>query len=154
MPSGVAKQMNRIPRQFFWRGVDNKYKIHTVSCETVCASKEKGGLRIRDMQTMNRALLHKWHWRFARNSNDLLKVVLSDKYVSTKGKWSTKRTHGAVGSSIWPNICKVNDQFWQHVTYSVQSGERIMFWGHTWLGHSPLRVKFPKHSDYLNYRMV
>ena len=35
---------------------------------TVCSGKERGGLGIRDLSLVNKALLGKWVWRFAEEA--------------------------------------------------------------------------------------
>ena len=40
-------------------------KLHLVKWSTVCADKRNGGLGVRDLSILNRALLCKWIWRFA-----------------------------------------------------------------------------------------
>ena len=40
-------------------------KPHVLKQEVVCSVKHKGGLGVRSLSTLNKALLSKWIWHFA-----------------------------------------------------------------------------------------
>lgn len=107
MPITVAKQIDRMLRQFFWSDSVGKKKMHNVNWEGICCSKEAGGLGIKDTRLMNLALLHKWHWRFAIAKNDLWRNVIAEKYGLEDGGWTTLPPNRAGGRSLWHNIFKV-----------------------------------------------
>ena len=70
----------------------------------MCLSKEKGGLGIRSLATMNKALLGKWVWRFAVEDNPMWKKVITLKYHIEEGGWSTKESMGNFGVGLWKDI--------------------------------------------------
>ncbi|RVW65252.1 putative ribonuclease H protein [Vitis vinifera] len=76
MPKGVARRLEKLQRDFLWGGRSTERKAHLVSWEKVCVSKEKGGLGLRKIVQLNKALLGKWVWRFARAKDEMWKRVL------------------------------------------------------------------------------
>ena len=62
IPKKVVHKLITIQRRFLRGGDMDNHKIAWVSWETVCLSKEKGGLGIRDLTKFNQALLGKWKW--------------------------------------------------------------------------------------------
>ena len=67
-------------RDFLWGGENLEKKAHLVNWEVVCADKEKGGLGLRKLALLIKALLGKWIWRFDCVKKDLWKQVLVAKY--------------------------------------------------------------------------
>ncbi|RVW83722.1 Calcium-transporting ATPase 9, plasma membrane-type [Vitis vinifera] len=57
MPKGVARRLEKLQRDFLWGGGSTERKAHLVSWEKVCVSKEKGGLGLRKIVQLNKALL-------------------------------------------------------------------------------------------------
>ena len=60
-------RLERIQRDFLWGGgsLDKKRIWHLVKWAIVCSDGKAGGLGVRDLYNLNRALLSKWLWRFA-----------------------------------------------------------------------------------------
>ena len=47
-------------------------KIHNVNWEIVCSSKDRGGLGIQKLSSLNKAFLGEWCWRFGAKAEGLL----------------------------------------------------------------------------------
>ena len=73
MPKSVARRIEKLQRNFLWGGANGGNKAHLVKWEVVCADKEKGGLGLRKLVWLNKALLGKWIWRFTRAKEELWK---------------------------------------------------------------------------------
>ena len=65
MPKVAARRLEKLQRGFLWGGGNLERKAHLVNWEVVCADKEKGGLGLRKLALLSKALLGKWIWRFA-----------------------------------------------------------------------------------------
>ena len=61
MPRVVSLRLEKIQRDFLWGGGALERKPHLVNWNTVCLDKRKGGLGVRRLSTLNRALLCKWN---------------------------------------------------------------------------------------------
>ena len=84
IPKKVVHKVVSIQRNFLWGGGSEAAKIAWVNWDTVCLSKNKGGLGIKDLSNFNEAFLAKWGWELANNQNQLWARVLISKY----GGWS------------------------------------------------------------------
>ena len=82
-----------------------KKKIHLVSSDVVSSSKEKGGLGIRRLSIVNRALLGKWVWRFA-DEYSIRKEVIRLKYQVEQGGSFTKIPRGSGGVSLGRTLAR------------------------------------------------
>ena len=60
MPMNVSSRLEKIQRDFVWGSSSIKRKIHLIKWENVCRCKMKGGLGIRSLILMDKALLSKW----------------------------------------------------------------------------------------------
>ncbi|RVW95640.1 LINE-1 reverse transcriptase-like [Vitis vinifera] len=79
------------------------------SWEAICEDKSKGGLGLRKLVLLNKALLGKWIWRFAYDKDNLWKQVITTKYGQEGHGWRTKRAYGAFGVGVWKEIWKETD---------------------------------------------
>ena len=84
IPKKVVHKVVSIQRKFLWGGGSEAAKIAWVNWDSVCLSKNKGGLGIKDLSNFNEALLAKWGWELANNQNQLWARVLISKY----GGWN------------------------------------------------------------------
>jgi hypothetical protein len=80
IPALVAKQIEKIQRDFLWGGMNDEAKMHLVEWEKVCTPLDEGGLGIRNIRRFNQALLGKWLWRFAHEVGAWWRSVLVAKY--------------------------------------------------------------------------
>ncbi|RVW14277.1 Transposon TX1 uncharacterized 149 kDa protein [Vitis vinifera] len=98
--STLAKRVEKTQRDFLWGGGNLEGKIHLVKWDVVCTEKLNGGLGLRRIATLNRALLGKWTWRFACEKDNLWKQVISTKYGQEEHGWRAKKASGAAGVGI------------------------------------------------------
>ena len=109
-------------------------KAHLVNWEVVCAYKEKGGLGIRKLALLNKALLGKWIWRFACDKENLWKKVILVKYGQEGLGWKTNEANGTFGVVVWKEILKETDWCWENIMFMIGNGTKIRFW----TNHSPV----------------
>jgi len=63
LPTGVARKLIKLQRDFLWGWGAEGRKIVWASWNLVCKPREFGGLGIIDLRLFNLALLGKWIWR-------------------------------------------------------------------------------------------
>ena len=127
LPKGVKTRLEKIQRDLLWDGGSLKKKIHLVSQDIVCYAKEKGGLGIRGLFIVSRALLGKWVWRFEEEVNLIWKDVVRLRYQVKEGGWFTKKPKGKWRSGLWKDISKENKQLKRNRFYVLGDRNRICF---------------------------
>ncbi|RVX16491.1 putative ribonuclease H protein [Vitis vinifera] len=160
---GVEERMRRRlalwKRQFYPKEGELLYKdqwgnkVHLVRWEVVCADKEKGGLGLRKITLLNKALLGKWIWRFTRAKEELWKKVLEAKYGKEELGWRTRKANGAFGVGVWKEILKESTWCWENMGFKVGKGNRIRFWTDLWCGNNVLSQGFPNLFSMVVHRM-
>ena len=58
---GCHQEIRKFKRDFLWGGGNLERKLHLVKWKVMCLSKDKGGLGIRGLLNLNRALLGQWN---------------------------------------------------------------------------------------------
>nr|GEU30517.1 RNA-directed DNA polymerase, eukaryota, reverse transcriptase zinc-binding domain protein [Tanacetum cinerariifolium] len=76
MPANVNNKLESLRSNFFWGSDVNGKKILWISWILVLASKEKGGLGIGSLYSLNHALIQKWRWRFFNNPQALWVLLI------------------------------------------------------------------------------
>ena len=106
-------------------------------------SKEKGGLGIRKIDLLNKALLGKWIWRFAFEKEILWKKVIGVKYGHEGFGWRTNEARGTFGVGVWKEILKEANWCWDNIGFKVGEGIKVNFWTDQWCGNEALSQNFP-----------
>ncbi|RVW71548.1 hypothetical protein CK203_048001 [Vitis vinifera] len=109
-------------------------KIHLINWEVVCNQKEKGGLGIRKIDLLNKALLGKWIWRFAFEKEIIWKKVIGVKYDHEGFGWRTNKARGTFGVGVWKEILKETNWCWDNIEFKVGEGTKVNFWTDQWCG--------------------
>ncbi|GJT54011.1 hypothetical protein Tco_0989065 [Tanacetum coccineum] len=80
MPSKVNNKLESMRSNFFWGSDVNVKKISWISWKSVLAFKDKGGLGIGSLYSLNQALIQKWRWLFFKNPKALWAQVIAAIY--------------------------------------------------------------------------
>ena len=136
MPKSVAKRVEKTQRDFLRGGGNLEGKVHLVKWDVVCIEKFNGGLGLRRIATLNRALLGKWIWRFACEKDNLWK------YGQEDYGWRAKKASGAAGVGVWKEIMKESEWCWENLAFLVGKGSKIKFWKDSWCTDTPLSQCF------------
>ena len=130
--------MERIQRDFLWIGTEDHKRYHLVSWDLFCLPKGQGGLGIRKVTHLNKALLAKQLWRIFQGTG-VWRDILAEKYLGRQSLNSL--FHGAeipLGSYIWNGILKALPLAKSKARWKVGKGDKILFWQDNWLCQVPL----------------
>ncbi|KAJ9678729.1 hypothetical protein PVL29_020805 [Vitis rotundifolia] len=143
LPSLVRRRLEQIQRDFLWGGGNLERKPHLVRWEMVCLSKKKGGLGVKCLSILNKALLSKWNWRYANEKEALWNQVIRGKYGENRGGWCSREVREVHGVGLWKGIRMDWELVDTQISFSVGNGRRVSFWRDRWCGDSPLCETFP-----------
>ncbi|XP_058775283.1 uncharacterized protein LOC131649540 [Vicia villosa] len=151
-PKKVLNGVCSIQCKFLWGGGELKRSINWVCWDTVCKSREEGGLGVNNMEIMNVALLSKWKWRIltekeavwrdlleARYGNIKLKVLVGD--LSVVNRKDSIWWRDLIISDNYENLLLENFSSAIHV--SVGNGETTPLWYADWTGQQSLMKCYP-----------
>ncbi|XP_039072016.1 uncharacterized protein LOC120219245 [Hibiscus syriacus] len=151
IPAAVNTKLQSIMANFLWGGRAESKKIHWVNWITVCKSRSCGGLGVPNLNFMNRALLEKWFWKFANDSESIWKRLISSKYNQDNNLISFSKKYPTNASWIWKSVVNNHfkeDEFGAKISSMFQvkvgNGERIRFWVDIWALDHPLKTVFPR----------
>ena len=128
IPRKVCARLEKIQRDFLWGGGALEKKPHLVNWSAVCTNMRQGGLGIRSLVALNKALLGKWNWKFSIERNSLWKQVIIDKYGEEEGGWCSKEVRGAYGVGLWKAIRKDWEIIRSRSRFIVGNGRKVKFW--------------------------
>eukprot|EP00261_Vitis_vinifera_P025806 XP_010658742.1 PREDICTED: uncharacterized protein LOC104881182 [Vitis vinifera] len=143
MPKAVARRLDKVQRDFLWGGGSEVKKAHLIKWEAICEAKSNGGLGLRKLVLLNKALLGKWVWRLAIDRDDLWKQVIIEKYGQEGHGWRAKKAIGTIGVGVWKEIWKESDWCWDNMGFIVGKGNKINFWTDAWCEDTRLSQRFP-----------
>ena len=116
---------------------------HLVKWATMCSNKKLGGLGIRGLYKLNKALLDKWNWRFDNERNSLWRKTISRKFGERWGGWCSGENMGFFRTCLWKEIRKDWEILYGNTRFLIGDGCRVRFWKDIWCEEEALCMSFP-----------
>ncbi|XP_026398770.1 uncharacterized protein LOC113294598 [Papaver somniferum] len=139
-PSKVVDTCERIIRNYLWSGNAEDRKCITLKWNTVCIPFEEGGLGIRRLEDMNKALLMKFLWNMLQSEDEWALFFLA-KYTDKNGNWISYYKR----SSIWPGIRWIIQDFNDLTRWDVGDGKQISLWNDRCIYDDPISKLYLDH---------
>ena len=80
LPYEVCDRIKGCIRKFLWSSNSEARKPHLIGQEQVCTFKEEGGLRLRNIRLMNKAMLMQIAYNLMANKDSFWAQVVKNKY--------------------------------------------------------------------------
>ncbi|KAH9735402.1 putative ribonuclease H protein [Citrus sinensis] len=132
LPVYVKAKIDQACKKFIWSGANPQRKMSLVSWDKVCQPKSCGGLGLKNLEVMNKALLMKVGWNLISSPNSLWTRVLLTKYGLNKENLpSVLPTKN--GSYLWKSIGKVWKDTIMGIQWNIGNGKKVRFWWDCWV---------------------
>ncbi|WCJ35671.1 DNAse I-like superfamily protein [Euphorbia peplus] len=132
LPASICNSLDMVSRKFLWGATTEVRRISLVNWDTVCRSRNSGGLGIRKTKEFNTALVAKLGWRILTEPDSLWARVLKAKYA--KGSSGVDVFKFAQGqSSIWKAVLAGSELLKKGIGRIVRSGNDARFWTDRWV---------------------
>lgn len=133
-PCSVVKHLEANRRCLLWSSFDGTSRYPLISWKRICQPMENGGLGVRSIKTMNKALMAKWLWNFAKEKNSLWRHLIATKYGVQLLGWCSKLSDKPYGAGVCKGVLKEFSWFKDMVSFKVGRGNTVMFWKDNWCG--------------------
>ena len=127
LPRKVKLRIEHIQRDFLWGGGALEQKPYLVWWDLVCLDKSKGGLGVKCLSTLNKALLCKWSWRFVNERRAFWNQVIKGKFGEEQGGWCSKEVRGGFSVGLWKAIRREWIVVSSMLSFVVGNGQRVKF---------------------------
>lgn len=115
LSSGVINYIGQVFRKFIWCGATGPKKIHLANGRRLCQPKFCGGLGLKNLRTMNNALLMKLDWGILSSPTSFWVQVLRSKYGFYPSSFDSNLPT-RYGSYLW----KALGQVWHMVVDGIR----------------------------------
>lgn len=130
IPKSVVNEITSIIRRFFWGKTGQQRFLAYVAWDRITEPLEEGGLGLRDLTTMNEALLMKFLWRLAAGSEALWVKLVKAKYMPRSDLWHSKRDYRC--TQFWRNLMSLRDSLKPWVLWKLGNGELCSAYAQPW----------------------
>lgn len=130
LPAKVIVKLTAIARNFFWGGKHDKRCLSYVAWKEITKPKGMGGLGLRSLTEMNRALVLKMAWKLARGDDTQWVKAMHAKYFPRGAFWSIQRRSRC--SKFWKQIMQLRPILAVHVVWQIGSGNSIDLYSQPW----------------------
>lgn len=139
LPLSVCDEIDQVSRNFVWGSSRAVRKTALVAWDKVCQSKDKGGIGLRQVRSMNKAMLMKLGWELIQRRDKLWVQILRSKYLCGNNVIpNVDKKH--VESNTWRGIRKFWNLVINNIRWRIYDGQVTHFCTDTWMGDSPLFV--------------
>ncbi|KAJ0711325.1 hypothetical protein HanOQP8_Chr09g0322591 [Helianthus annuus] len=137
LPVCIIKDLEKRMRRFLWNG-GSQGPVHSkVAWKEVCLPKDEGGLGIRSIMDVNKALILSHIWSIINNRQTLWVQWIHTYKLKGTSFWEVQCCGNMSWS--WRKILSIRNQVRPYIWKSVQSGKQTNAWSDNWCMCSPLR---------------
>lgn len=115
-------------RDFLWDSSTDKKKINWIDWERVNKPNKLGGLGIRNIKAINKALLSKWSWRYSQEKEAVCRLVIQYKTQTENDDLIPKYCKDSYGRGLWKEIENKKEGLHSNMEMNIGDGTKTNFW--------------------------
>ncbi|KAL0445479.1 UNVERIFIED_CONTAM: hypothetical protein Slati_1675800 [Sesamum latifolium] len=147
LPKGVIREVEKRLRTFLWKGHSGG-GYAKVAWSHICRPKEEGGLGIRNVLALNRALMSRHLWRVITSDRNSIWVEwVTTIRLRSQSIWTVS---DRVGSWSWRKLLRLRPLLLPHIEYRIGNGELFSIWQDPWHPNGILIHHFPRGSSLMD----
>ncbi|WVZ54110.1 hypothetical protein U9M48_004965 [Paspalum notatum var. saurae] len=131
LPKGLCQHLEGLIQSFWWGSKEGKRKTCWVAWDDLIKPKYMGGLRFKNMEMFNLALLARQAWRVLQDSESLSARVLKAAYFPHCDLLEAEL--GSSPSKIWQSILEGKEVLSHWLIRRIGDGETTRIWDMNWL---------------------
>ncbi|KAK4381076.1 putative ribonuclease H protein [Sesamum angolense] len=147
LPKGVIRAVEKRMRHFLWKG-NSAVGYPKVAWSEVCRPMEEGGLGIRDILALNKALMTRHLWNVIQSSQSSIWVQwIAHTHLRHKSVWTIDAKGGSWG---WRKLLRLRSALLPYIEFKVGNGEIFSIWHDPWHSLGTLISRFPSGPSRTN----
>ncbi|KAL0292675.1 UNVERIFIED_CONTAM: putative ribonuclease H protein [Sesamum angustifolium] len=147
LPKGVIRAVEKRMRQFLWKG-NSAVGYPKVAWSDVCRPMEEGGLGIRDILALNKALMSRHLWNVIQSNQSSIWVQwIAHTHLRHKSVWTVDAKGGSWG---WRKLLRLRSALLPYIEFKVGNGEIFSIWHDPWHSLGTLIRRFPSGPSRTN----
>ncbi|KAK2658407.1 hypothetical protein Ddye_004940 [Dipteronia dyeriana] len=129
-PSSLLKDLNAAIRNYFWTGSIDGRKSIQVALKSCCRPKDGGGLGVKDLSILNKAMLKKFTLRMLTEESLVFTYLLARFFTQDH-----KPRTWSVASFVWPGLKFHYTPLMIEFRWLVGHHSKVHFWSDNRLGY-------------------
>ncbi|KAL0284164.1 UNVERIFIED_CONTAM: putative ribonuclease H protein [Sesamum radiatum] len=147
LPKGVIRAVEKRMRQFLWKG-NSTVGYPKVAWSDVCRPMEEGGLGIRDILALNKALMSRHLWNVIQSNQSSIWVQwIAHTHLRHKSVWTVDAKGGSWG---WRKLLRLRSALLPYIEFKIGNGELFSIWHDPWHSLGTLIRRFPSGPSRTN----
>ncbi|XP_021971338.1 uncharacterized protein LOC110866498 [Helianthus annuus] len=137
LPMRIVKDLEKRMRRFLWNASSSRSTRSKVPWKDVCKPKEEGGLGIRSISEVNKALITSHIWSIITNRESLWVQWIHAYRLKGRNFWEIPARGNLTWS--WRKILAIRSLVRPFVWKSIGNGNGTNVWSDNWCSCSPIR---------------
>ncbi|GKD05798.1 hypothetical protein Tco_1180772, partial [Tanacetum coccineum] len=141
----VYDTIDKIIKNFLWTKGGNATGKVSVCWKDVCKPKSQGGLGLKPLHDLNKALMAKHLWSIASNKDSIWVKWVKIYKLRGNNLWDVELKKGQ--SWVWLQLLNLRDKIRRFVNVKIGDGKDCSFWFDKWHSNGPL-------NKLINHRII